>query len=359
MIVRIAYLARWDISHESGILKKMAAQMRTWQAFGHEVRFFAFSPGTAVWSGLEELNVNPVQGDGFGTRLLQRRSLSDPILRWQPDVTYVRWSTWYPAWEAVIERVPSVIELNGDDLRENRVSLPFPLYLVHRATRHRLLSRARGFVSVSAELAESEIFTRFGVPTKVVGNGVDLERIGPLPAPDNRTPRLVFLAYGQRPWHGTDKLARLAALCPDWHFDVVGLDHLEGAQGPRHNIHLHGLLPVSSYIPILARADVAVGTLALHRRKLDRVSTLKTGEYLAHGIPTIIGYEETDFPNGHPLLLTIPNTPSNVEDSIDLIRSFVDRARGERVDRSSIAHLDLRVKEEERLDFLSSFVAAR
>lgn len=98
---------------------------------------------------------------------------------------------------------------------------------------------------------------------------------------------------------------------------------------------------------------MAVGTLALHRKGISSTSAIKTGEYLAYGIPTIIGYEETDFPDGHPHLLQLPNTPDNVSANINTIREFVERVRGQRVDRSSIAHLDIEVKERERLRFMA------
>jgi hypothetical protein len=354
--VRIAYLARWDISHESGILKKMAAQVRGWLQLGHEARFFAFSPGATVWEGIDDIPLTAFHRDNLRSRIMARSAASGPVLAWKPEVVYLRWSTYYPAWTEVVKRFPTVVEINGDDVRDNRLSLPIPLYLVHRWTRTRLLAHAKGFVSVSRELARSPLYTRFGMPIEVIGNGIDLGRVEELPAPNNDTPRLVFLGYADCEWHGLDKLYTLAALFPEWNLDVVGTDAPVGGAAPPGNLRFHGHLQHRDYVRILSAADVAVGTLALHRKHLDSTSAIKTAEYLAHGIPTMIAYEDTDFRQGHPLLLQLPNTESNVHESRELIRDFVERAKGRRVDRETIAHLDIRVKERARLEFLSQFV---
>lgn len=355
--MRIAYLARWDVTHESGILKKMIAQMRVWARHGHDVRYFVFSPGNSVWDGIGEIAVRAFHGDDLRRRLFRRRAPSREILDWRPDIAYVRWSTYYPAWERVMARVPAVVELNGDDVRDNRISLPYPLYVAHVLSRSRLLRRADGMVSVSRQLAGSPMYTRFGKPIVVIGNGVDLSAIPRLPAPSNPHPRLIFVGYASREWHGVDKLRALAARYPEWRIDIVGVDEADQPNAAPANIHLHGHLPRDQYQELLARADVAVGTLALHRKQLETTSALKTGEYLAYGIPTIIGYEDTDFPEGHPHILQLPNTEDNVAGNLETIRGFVERMRGQRVDRESIRHLDVEAKERERLRFMSGVLA--
>lgn len=82
-----------------------------------------------------------------------------------------------------------------------------------------------------------------------------------------------------------------------------------------------------------------------------------TREYLAYGIPTIIGYDETDFPSPKEFLLELPCTPENVREHAQDIEQFVQTMRGKRVPRTSIAHLDVRVKEGDRLAFFEEVVA--
>ncbi len=92
---------------------------------------------------------------------------------------------------------------------------------------------------------------------------------------------------------------------------------------------------------------------------MQETTALKVREYLARGIPTIIGHRDTDFPNPPPFLLEIPNEPTGVASSLDRIADFVARAPQLRVPREAIAHLDVGVKEVQRLAFIEQVARAR
>jgi hypothetical protein len=100
---------------------------------------------------------------------------------------------------------------------------------------------------------------------------------------------------------------------------------------------------------------VALGSMALHRNLMNEASPLKVREYLAYGIPTIIGYHDTDFPDGHPFILELPNEENNVESNLDKIRRFVSEVKGRRIERETIAHIDVKIKELQRFKFLTKF----
>ena len=89
------------------------------------------------------------------------------------------------------------------------------------------------------------------------------------------------------------------------------------------NVTAHGELTRERYRPVMQRADVAIGPLALHRKNLHEASALKVAEYLAHGIPVILGCPEAAFPDGAPFLLQLSNSEDNVERSIDAIGASV------------------------------------
>ena len=152
-------------------------------------------------------------------------------------------------------------------------------------------------------------------------------------------------------WAGVDKIARLASHFPSWRIDVVGPGPDEFPRAPA-NVVIHGPLGREEYLPIMAQADVAIGPLALHRKGLSEASALKVAEYLAYGIPVILGNAETAFPDGAPFLLQLPNTEDNVDAATDQIRAFVDQWRGRRVDRVELAAIDSRVVERRRLKFM-------
>lgn len=355
--MRIAYVAHWDVSSETGILKKMAAQIRTWIAEGCTVRYFVVSPGDTVWAGVRDLPIHVTRGKTFWQRVLRMRDLYDAVVSWEPDIVYLRFSTYYPVLEAIVDRYPTVVEINSDDVREYRLMLSSTKYLLHRLSRSRLLRRVRGMVFVTGEIVSRPYFARFDKPALVLGNSISLSDYYVLPAPCNRVPRLVFSGLGKSPWHGLDKVLHLAASCPDFTFDVIGHATDDFGQRIPDNVQVHGVLTRPAYEPILARADVAIGSLAMHRNGMDEGSPLKLREYLAYGIPSIIGYRDTDFPGEYPWLLRLPNTPDNVAISLDYIRRFVTRMRGVRVPREAVEHLDVRRKERKRLDFMEDVLA--
>jgi glycosyltransferase involved in cell wall biosynthesis len=219
-----------------------------------------------------------------------------------------------------------------------------------------VLSRARGIVAVADEIASHPSVSRFGRPTIVVPNAVDLDSYPSLPPTGNVTPRLTFLGAPGLDFHGVDKIERLARHFPSWRFDVIGPgpDELR-EQNP--NLQAHGLLDAADYLPILAQTDVAIGPLAMYRKEMSEASPLKVAEYLAYGIPAIIGHTDTRFPTGAPFLLQIPNTEDNVETSLERISEFVLGWMGRRVDRAAIAAIDTRMLERRRLDFIMQSLA--
>jgi hypothetical protein len=149
-------------------------------------------------------------------------------------------------------------------------------------------------------------------------------------------------------------MLKLAELNPNWDFDLVGPDRSNVHDAAPANVNAHGYLSRADYEPLLANADVALGTLALRRNTMTEACPLKLREYLAYGIPTIIAYRDTDFPEPQPFLLNLPNTEGTIEAHLEAVRAFVTRARGTRIPRSAIGQLDIREKEGRRLSFLES-----
>jgi hypothetical protein len=159
-----------------------------------------------------------------------------------------------------------------------------------------------------------------------------------LPAPANDRPRAVFAGSPAMAWHGVDRLLELAREAPQVDFDLVGPE--PGPVPP--NVTVHGTLAGERYWAVLGRADVAIGSLAMDRAGLREGSPLKVREYLLGGIPTIIGYEDTDFPGEPPWYLARYTSPGQ-------FRSFVESVRGQRAPRAELG----RAKEAERLAFFA------
>jgi glycosyltransferase involved in cell wall biosynthesis len=329
-------------------------QVRTWSRLRPDVEFGLFvrceAGAEAAWES--ETNVVAVQSSRWAMpgRLIARELLSVQLARWKPDVVYLRHSTISPSVVALAAAVPTVLGGDLDDLDELRVRsrLRFRYMLL---TRRWLLRYVRRIVVVTHEIARHPSIAGSGVPVSVLPNSIDLDDYPPLSAPDNAEPHLAFIGAPGLPWAGVDKVVRMARLFPNWQFDIIGTGAGDLSNAPG-NVSAHGELTRERYRPIMQRADVAIGPLALHRKNLHEASALKVAEYLAHGIPVILGCPEAAFPEGAPFLLQLPNAEDNVELSVDAIGAFVAAWRGRRVSRDDISPISSDVVEGERLRLL-------
>ena len=359
--VRVAYVVGWEGGADTGPYKKIAEQARIWQSLGADIKLFVLTTteNAAAWESLGQ-TAQVITREPDPLRLsLQKERLLRHALSWRPQLVYHRYSLAYPGLVMAVRRVPVVVEVNTDDLREYRLIAPRK-GIVNAVSRGLVLGKVAGLVAVTQELAESRSFARFSRPTVVVANGIDLGSVREMPRPTGERIRLIFIGQPHCPWHGLDKVIQLALARPQWHIDVVGpnWDEIRALAGAiPANILAHGLLDGPGYELILAQAHIGLGSLALYRKGMTEASTLKLREYLAVGLPSIIGYTDTDFPNGAPFLLQLPNRPDNVSSSLSAIDEFISSQAGRRVARASIAHLDSLNKERRRLRFLSSVSA--
>jgi len=349
--LRIAYVARCDASTENGVLKKLVSQVAEWRKAGHEAELFILSRDPRTWSGARNVIGRVVRETDWLTRGLWLAGLLRAVERWKPDIVYARFDTGTSAMASMMSRVPTVLELNTVDLAEYRLYLPRYQYAYHRIVRKKTLLRAAGFVAVTAEISHQ--YSHFGKPTVVIANGIDLAQYETVPAVTGRKLRVVFMGAPNALWHGLDKISNLAQRLPEVQFDLIGPNRTTGWPP---NVSVHGLLGRDAYQQLMEQSDAAIGTLALHRKNMDEASPLKTREYLAMGIPCIIGYRDTDFPEPVPFLLELPNTEDNAVAAASAIEKFCADWHGRRVDRASVQHLDLRHKEAGRLQFLSTFL---
>lgn len=356
--MRLAYIAHVNVAPESGVAKKIFQQVRTWKTLGAEVRIQLLTRSKELASKVTEEGWGSAFMYAGGPFSLSRQRtlhrLVEELAGWRPDLVYLRRDLFYPAYRRIAQDHPVVVEVNSDELAELRL-YSRSQFLYHALTRRLLDTEVAGFVFVTRELAQNPYYASLPAKKKVIANGIDLESLPVLPPARNQAPVLAFLGQ-PAPWHGVDKILKLAALRPDWTFHLMGLNPEPGMPP---NVRAHGMMAREAYLPLLAQSDVAIGTLALHRNKMNEASPLKVREYLALGLPVVIGYKDTDFPEGAPFLLELPNRENNVEASLGDIERFVHQWMGKRVPREAVAHLDYRVKEKERLEFFAVAIFTR
>jgi hypothetical protein len=278
------------------------------------------------------------------------------ICDFHPDVIYLRYGIYvYPA-HRLMSIAPVVEEINTNDLTQHE-GLGGIYSLYNRFTRGIFLRNVRGLVTVSRELASSSAFANYRKPTCVIANGVNLNDFAQLSAPVNRIPRIVFIGNPGCLWHGVDKLVTLARLVPDIKIDIVGYSELPDFESLPENINLHGYLALREYQNVLASADVAVSSLALHRVQLEEASPLKSRECLAFGLPLVVAYIDTDLDDLNcEFLLKIPNKEDNIRTHARIIYDFACRMRGHRVEHKQILGFDQAHKELERITFFKEIL---
>jgi glycosyltransferase involved in cell wall biosynthesis len=358
---KIAYTLLWSADWGSGILKKVVGQVRPWIETGYDVHMFMVAYGREDDIIARVRQINPAirlsvrSCRSMLDRIIQYQRLLPLVMAWNPDIIYHRFAGYFPAVATLARHFPTVFEINTDDLHEYALDRRYR-HWYNLLTRDWLLSRGQGMVYISGDFAKLPHFARFGQPSVIIGNGIDLSLYEPLPAPANEVPRLVYIGSPHQPWHGVDKIVTLAVACPEWQFDIIGSKADEVGHRLPPNVQMHGFLARKDYEPLFAQADVALGTLALHRNGFNESSPLKNGEYLAFGLPLVVAHHETNFPQPPPFILQIPNTPDNVLTHLDDIRQFVRAMRGVRVPRNEIAHLDVHQKEQQRLAFFQQVI---
>lgn len=353
---KIAYYLHWNDNLESGVFKKVLGQTNFWMTKGYKVKIFMLSRSSAY---SEQNNTKETifveKYHNIISRLDSLRKIAKAITEWAPDMIYYRYDLFYPPLYPIIKKFPTVVEINSDDLSEYRTGSKHR-YFYNYLTRDKLFRKVKGIVFVSRELSLKKHFFKYNKQMVVIGNGIDLSKYVKIVPPKNLIPHIVFIGSSGQSWHGVDKLIWLASNFTKWRFDIIGIKESEFNNSIPSNMVFHGFLKSSEYEPIMAKADVAIGTLALHRKNLEEASPLKVREYLAYGIPTIIAYKDTDFSRKIPYILQLPNSINNVKDNKRKICNFVTKIKGSRVPRNYIYHIDTKYKERKRLDFFYSLI---
>jgi glycosyltransferase involved in cell wall biosynthesis len=341
-----------------GVGKKIQTQTALWRELGHEATLFCLTPAEIPISQARQFIFD--SGKGLIKREIARSAALTKMLAairaYQPDVIYLRFGLYSYPLHRLFKIAPVVLETNSDDMQEYAKRGKF-FYWMNRLTRNLTFGPAHGIVIPTFEL-EPVILPKRNKPARVISNGINLKDIEPLPPTKHTTPVIALVGSPHMTWHGVDKLFRLAEMCPDIAIHIVGYAQSDIEIPAPPNLRLHGFLNKDGVRKVLADADVACGSLAVHRNNMQEASVLKIREALAYGIPVIIAYRDTDLDEvSADFILRIPNTEDNVAENAKAIRDFAYAMIGKRADIDSIAsRLDQRQKEKTRLEYFQQVI---
>lgn len=369
--MKIAYLTHEEISRPSGVTNKMNGQIMQWKEKGIQTKLFSLKSSQSDSPVTESEILSVCTSKKFSRKYLaMARSviqLHKKLSLFQPDIIYTRALLYVPNLISTLKHAaPYVVEINSNDVAElktfSRVGHWYNLL-----TRDLFFKNAAAFVCVSQELSRIEPFAKYRKPTLVIGNGIDTQKYKSIPstAPAEGPCRFVFIGTPGQSWHGIDKIGVLASALPEEHFTIIGLTPQELEKELRFtvpsNLEAIGYLDDHASSVAIASAHIGIGTLSLYAKGLEEASALKVRQYLALGLPVILGCQDTDLSShSEPFILELPNTPDNISAHIEEIKRFSISARD--IERTLIRDfaarvLDTRVKEKQRIDFLHSVIS--
>lgn len=362
--MKIAYIVNHQIWKNDGVTKKIAAQISTWKEFGHDVKIFCFTRKV----GDSILNARQYELKGaIVNRLLRDREFLEDVADFNPDMVYLRYDVWSRNLSSIMDKYPTVLELNTLDVKEFKVLvekersfksvLRFYAYVMLRS---RIFSKAAGCVSVTHEIANHDSVSRYALPTVVVPNGLNINVfpvVQRMSSPDDPI-ALFFIATPGQPWHGVDYIVEMAKKLPEYEFHIVGISGGEALP----NIFWHGYLEQSEYLNILAKCNICIGTMAIFRNEMKEACPLKVREYLAYGYPVIAGYKDTAFFGGRrpEFFLEIDLEEGGVnEEILSKVKGFSEMQKSRVVSHDEIDFIDAKNLEFKRLSFFREIQSLR
>ena len=135
------------------------------------------------------------------------------------------------------------------------------------------------------------------------------------------------------------------------------LKELTDELGLNENVIFHGFKSGRELDEMFDMCHIAIGSLAGFRAGLNELSSLKSREYCARGIPFLMASKDADFPEGFNWVQMVPanETPIDMNTVIDFAnRIMADPEHPQKMRRYAEEHLDWMAKMKVLKEFLES-----
>ncbi len=326
---RNVFVSPFDIagSGERGIRNKLVAQVEAVRSLSGHCDWVSLSGAELLINDSRVCRV----GTGLQARLLRWSCVWSALRTREFDFLYIRYALSDPCFVWFLYRIrrryPRVTVL---------VEIPtFPydgeyrfglikriLLLLDRLTRRLLPNFIDRIVTFSSHRSI------WRVPTVRISNGIDFARIRPLSRAVGRaTNDTVVLSSVSSVnfWHGIDRLiqgiAKYRRSEPPVNvvLNVIGdgaeikkLKRLVSDLNVGGSVVFSGALFDSDLEKVMAATDIAVGSLAVHRKGMSEVRSLKNREYLARGLPVVFSEHDPDLPESLDFVYRAPPDESDI-----------------------------------------------
>lgn len=348
--MKIAYLS-FEIPGQSGVGQKIQSQISEWEKRGHVIKHYLLKPTYFEYPYKNYVSSYKCSL-ASATLFFNQFDLKKSLQKFQPHAIYARELPYFIGQNSLLGKFPYFIEVNSNTIEEYKPY--FFKYHFYRLTGLTLLNNSRGIICVSDEIADT-LHCSPKVPRITISNGYYFHQSTKPPSQDHVKIRFIFVGSPNQRWHGIDQIEMLADELPESEFNIV----MRGYISSRSNVIAHGDIYGKDLQNLYSSMDIGISTLALHRKGMDEASSLKTREYIGHGLPLLLGYKDTDLNNFGKKdgVLRIPNKDGAVLTHIGKIKRFAAAWKGKRLNiKKFIPVLSASKKEEIRLSFIESFL---
>lgn len=243
------------------------------------------------------------------------KNIMNELSLYKPDVIYIRDAQFFLNLYSQLSKIaPVFVEIQTDIISEDKIT-NYKLYIIEKMLRRRYFKNVTGFICITDEILQIE--QRYNSkPGFVMGNGIDKNEIKFISKTnDNGYINLLFIGSPNMAWHGVERLINSFenALNKDkFMLHIVGYENNFNINNK--NVIFYGFIKDKNKIGnLFTMSDIGIGTLALYKKNMSEAAPLKVRNYLAKGLPVIIGYEDTDLKGNLPFVMRVKNNDSIID----------------------------------------------
>jgi len=231
------------------------------------------------------------------------------------------------------------------------------------------LKNCIGITGVSQEVIDFEKNRGIKLPNCVISNGTDVKNTsfsGFTPF-DGEKLRMITISSAFYKWQGLDRILK-SILCYEGeieiHINIVGRvispiekDLIERCKKKEKvYIYEHGMLDRIDVEKIIDKVNLAISTLCLYRKGMRSTSSIKNCEFMARGLPFIVGHHDPNIDYTSDYVLRVSNSSKIID--FNKVISFIkrlskDKTVSRRMREFALNKIDYKIKLQQMIDFTS------